>query len=51
MFIVKKDPELSEIAIIKHCQENLTNYILSLFLKFDPWKENNTNYMNMLVEE
>lgn len=26
VFIVKKDPQLSEIAIIKHCQENLTNY-------------------------
>jgi long-chain acyl-CoA synthetase len=34
VFIVKKDPSLSEIDIIKHCQENLTNYKVPKIVEF-----------------
>ncbi len=34
VFIVKKDPSLSEIDIIKHCQANLTNYKVPKIVEF-----------------
>lgn len=34
VFIVKKDPSLSEIEIIKHCQANLTNYKVPKIVEF-----------------
>lgn len=34
VFIVKKDDALSEMEIIKHCQENLTNYKVPKIVEF-----------------
>lgn len=34
VFIVKKDPHLSEMDIIKHCQDNLTNYKVPKIVEF-----------------
>ena len=34
IFVVKKDPLLTEKDIIKHCRENLTNYKVPKFVEF-----------------
>lgn len=34
VFIVRKDPDLSEIDIINHCKEQLTNYKVPKFVEF-----------------
>jgi long-chain acyl-CoA synthetase len=34
VFIVKKDPEITELVIIEHCKANLTNYKVPKLIEF-----------------
>ena len=34
VFVVRKDPNLTEADLIKHCRENLTNYKVPKLVEF-----------------